>query len=93
VLEKIHAYLLSTNQSAGSSQNAVEQMLKNICDSLIPEKQIQLDDNIFEIGTTSIILAQLHQRIEETYPGILEVTDFFDYPTLKQLSAYIHSKQ
>jgi len=71
----------------------IEQFLKGLCDELIPEKQIRPDDNIFEMGTTSLLLAQLFQRIDEAYPGKLEITDIFDYPTLSQLAAYIHSKE
>lgn len=80
-------------ESVKSVGNAVEQSLQAICDELITDKKVGVDDNIFEIGTTSLILAQIHQRIEELYPGKVEVTDFFDYPTIKELATYIEQKK
>jgi len=72
--------------------NTIEQTLQSICDELLPDKNIQPDDNIFELGTTSLMLAQLYQRIDEKWPGKLEITDMFDYPTLNQLAAFLRSK-
>ena len=74
------------------TEGDIGQFLKNICEELIPEKHIGPDDNIFEAGTTSLLLAQIYQRIDEAYPGKLELTDFFDYPTLNKLAGYIRSK-
>ena len=37
-------------------------------------------------------LAQIYQRIEAIYPGQLEVTDFFDYPTIAELARYLESR-
>ncbi|MGK9127597.1 non-ribosomal peptide synthetase [Olivibacter sp. SA151] len=73
--------------------STIEKTLKGICDGLLANKRIDLDENIFEIGTTSLVLAQIHQQIEEIYPGKVEVTDFFDYPTIRQLASYINGKK
>jgi len=83
--------LAENNETPEAS--TIEQTLKNICDELLPDKNIQPDDNIFELGTTSLLLAQLYQRIDETWPGKLEITDMFDYPTLNQLAAFLRSKE
>lgn len=72
--------------------NVIERTLKEICDKLIVEKPIAVNENIFEIGTSSLVLAQIHQHIEEVYPGKVEVTDFFDYPTIRELAGYIAGK-
>jgi hypothetical protein len=39
-----------------------------------------------------LTLAQIYQRIEVIYPGQLEVTDFFDYPTIAELAKYLESR-
>ena len=70
-------------------QNEIERTLKEICDTLIAGKTVELHDNIFELGTSSLTLAQIHQRIETIYPGKLQVTDFFDYPTIADLASYL----
>ena len=45
-----------------------------------------------ELGTSSLTLAQIYQRIETVYPGQLEVTDFFDYPTIADLAKYLEGR-
>ena len=67
----------------------IERNLKAICDELLKGKTIGINDNIFELGTSSLTLAQIYERIEAIYPGQLEVTDFFDYPTIAELAKYL----
>lgn len=53
---------------------------------------VGLDDNLFEIGLSSLDLAQIHERIDERHPGALDIMDLFDYPTLRQLAAFLATK-
>jgi acyl-CoA synthetase (AMP-forming)/AMP-acid ligase II len=71
---------------------AIEQELLEIARALIPGREIGVNDNIFELGTSSLVLAQIHERIEEKWPDQLAITDFFDYPTIGKLAAYLESR-
>jgi acyl-CoA synthetase (AMP-forming)/AMP-acid ligase II len=71
---------------------AIEQELLKIARELIPGREIGVNDNIFELGTSSLVLAQIHERIEEKWPDQLAITDFFDYPTIGKLAAYLESR-
>ncbi|MBA2350555.1 MAG: non-ribosomal peptide synthetase [Burkholderiales bacterium] len=73
-------------------QTAVQTMLHEICINTIAGKKIGLHDNIFELGTSSLALAQIYEQIEKHWPGKLEITDFFDYPTIAELAAYLEDK-
>jgi len=75
--------------AAGSS---IERILLDICHSVVADQKISLKDNIFEMGTSSLKLAQIHEKIDETYPDIVELTDFFDYPTIEELAGFIAQK-
>ena len=77
---------------APAAATAIETSLKEICDSYIKDKPIGVNDNIFELGTSSLTLAQIYQRIESVYPGQIEVTDFFDYPTIAELARYLEKR-
>ncbi len=82
-------------QSAAADEQpsgAIEQELLEIARSLIPGREIGVNDNIFELGTSSLVLAQIHERIEEKWPNHLAITDFFDYPTIGKLAAYLESR-
>ncbi len=78
--------------AAATASNELEASLKEICDSYLKDKPIGVNDNIFELGTSSLTLAQIYQRIESVYPGQIEVTDFFDYPTIAELARYLEKR-
>jgi len=91
-INNIDAYFLSSDALENENLDNIQQKLKIICEELIPGKQVEANDNFFEIGATSLLLAQLHQCVDEEFPGKLQISDFFEYPTIKQLSAYIQGK-
>ena len=89
VIEKLDALARKSAEAGGDIHDDIERDLKAICDDLLKDKAIGLNDNIFELGTSSLTLAQIYERIEAIYPGQLEVTDFFDYPTIAELAKYL----
>jgi acyl carrier protein len=70
----------------------LEQQLLEIAREFITDKPLTTEDNIFEIGTSSLTLAQIHERIEEKFPGQLDITDFFEYPTIREIAEFLSSK-
>jgi acyl-CoA synthetase (AMP-forming)/AMP-acid ligase II len=78
---------------AGSAHGALEQTLLAICQAALPNRKLSPDDNLFELGTGSLTLAQIYEKVEATYPGYLEVTDFFEYPTVRTMAAFLARRQ
>lgn len=72
--------------------SGVEETLLAICQAEMPGRTLAPDDNLFELGTGSLTLAQIYEKIEAKYPGRLEVTDFFDYPTVRAMAGYLSGK-
>lgn len=85
--------LMSPVSAAINVGDSIEQTLLRICNSIIDDKKVGLKDNLFEIGTSSLKLAQIHEQIEELFPGQVEVTDLFDYPTVSELATVLEDKQ
>jgi len=75
--------------AAGSS---IERTLMEICHAVVSDQKIGLNDNIFEMGASSLKLAQIHEKIDEAYPDVVELTDFFDYPTIEELAGFVAKK-
>jgi len=71
----------------------LEQTLLAICQAALPNRTLSADDNLFELGTGSLTLAQIYEKVEATYPGYLEVTDFFEYPTVRTMAAFLAQRQ
>jgi acyl-CoA synthetase (AMP-forming)/AMP-acid ligase II len=91
-LAELHALSSSPSAAVASAEGDIERTLKEICDEHIKDQPLGVNDNIFEAGTSSLTLAQIFQRIDSVYPGQIEVTDFFDYPTIAELAQYLKKR-
>jgi acyl carrier protein len=92
VLARLHQLTASLADAGPEAHSEVERNLKQICDAFLTDRPVGVHDNIFELGTSSLTLAQIYQRIEAIYPGQVEVTDFFDYPTIAELAKYLETR-
>jgi hypothetical protein len=92
VLAKLKALEAARPDQGGLARNEVEESLLAICQAAMPGRKLLPDDNLFELGTGSLTLAQIYEKIEAMYPGRLEVTDFFEYPTVRAMAAYLSGK-
>jgi acyl-CoA synthetase (AMP-forming)/AMP-acid ligase II/acyl carrier protein len=70
----------------------IEQQIKAIVDDALPGKHVDVDENLFEVGASSLTLIQIHQRIDELYPGRVDLTELFDFPTISQLAKHLEQK-
>jgi len=75
-----------------AAKSSVEARIKAICDAALPGKRVEVDDNLFEIGASSLTLIQIHEEIDREYPNIVDLTELFDYPTVAQLARHLESK-
>ena len=78
-----------THRDAGSD---IESRILSICAEALAGKTVAVDDNLFEIGASSLTLIQIHEEIDRQFPGAIDLTELFDYPTVAQLAAYLKSK-
>jgi acyl-CoA synthetase (AMP-forming)/AMP-acid ligase II/acyl carrier protein len=74
------------------SRTEIEDRLKLICDKALEGKRVDLHDNLFEIGASSLKLIEIHEQIDREYPGKIELTELFDYPTIAELAQHLQSK-
>jgi acyl carrier protein len=56
------------------------------------EFDIKENDNLFEIGISSLTLSEIMMAIDEVYPDKIILDDIFDNPTLKELSALLQKR-
>ena len=74
------------------SLSEIEDKLKTICDASLEGKRIGVNDNLFEIGASSLKLIEIHERIDHEYPGLVDLTELFDFPTIGELARHLQSK-
>lgn len=63
-----------------------------ICQEFSKERTIGADDNLFEVGVSSLTLTEIVLGIDEKHPGKLDISDLFDYPTLREIAVFMRGK-
>jgi acyl-CoA synthetase (AMP-forming)/AMP-acid ligase II/acyl carrier protein len=67
--------------------------LGEICREFAKDSNVGPDDNLFEVGISSLTLTEIILALEEKYPGKVDINDLFDYPTLRELAGFIRGKE
>lgn len=68
---------------------SLQQNLIDICNAVLEGSELNLHDNFFETGISSLMLAEIHQCIDDRYPDKVDITDMFEYQTINDLSEFI----
>jgi acyl-CoA synthetase (AMP-forming)/AMP-acid ligase II/acyl carrier protein len=63
--------------------------LERICREFSKDRKIGPDDNLFEVGVSSLTLTEIILAVEEKYPGKVDISDLFDYPTLREIANFM----
>jgi len=88
-LDTLRAQLAAAG--GGLVHNDIERQLKDICDAAL-ERNIDVNDNLFELGASSLKLIEIHEKIDGVYPGLVDLTELFDFPTISELSRHLETK-
>jgi len=86
------ARLRAQEPAARVDGNAITQQLRSICEQELDGRSIDPDESLFDIGASSIKLIAIHERIERLWPGLVDVTDIFDHPSIAALASFIGDK-
>jgi acyl-CoA synthetase (AMP-forming)/AMP-acid ligase II/aryl carrier-like protein len=75
-----------------TASDSIESRLLGICNGVLAPRQITPQDNLFEIGASSLKLIEIHEQVDRDYPNIVDLTELFDHPTVAQLAAHLSAK-
>jgi acyl-CoA synthetase (AMP-forming)/AMP-acid ligase II/aryl carrier-like protein len=74
------------------SGSELQTRLQSICEAALPGKRIDVNDNLFEIGASSLKLIEIHENIDRDFPGLIDLTELFDHPTIAELAKHLETK-
>ena len=74
-----------------AADSEVERQLAQIWADLLNVDQVGMQDNFFELGGNSILTVQVASRIRQEFQLAFPVVKLFQYPTIRDLAAYINS--
>jgi acyl-CoA synthetase (AMP-forming)/AMP-acid ligase II/aryl carrier-like protein len=77
---------------AAVSGSDLESRLQAICETALPGKRVDVNDNLFEIGASSLKLIEIHENIDRDFPGMIDLTELFDHPTIAELAKHLEAK-
>lgn len=78
--------------TGGAASSAIEEKLKGICEAALGGRRVEVTDNLFELGASSLKLIEIHEQIDRQYPGKIDLTELFDFPTIGELAAHLQGK-
>ncbi len=86
-----HGGALAAGGDAASG-GSIEERLLTICNGVLAPRKITPQDNLFEIGASSLKLIEMHEQIDRDYPNSVDLTELFDYPTVEALAKHLAGK-
>jgi acyl-CoA synthetase (AMP-forming)/AMP-acid ligase II/aryl carrier-like protein len=72
--------------------STVAAQLQQICDRALEGRRIGPNDNLFDVGVSSLKLVGMQEQIEQRWPGLIDVTDIFDNPSIAELARLIEAR-
>jgi len=92
ILRELDTLRLAHHDPETEQESDVQRLLKHICASVVTDRQVGLDDDFFALGISSIALAQIFERIDEEYPGLLDIEDLFDQSSIRAIAAHLERR-
>jgi acyl-CoA synthetase (AMP-forming)/AMP-acid ligase II/acyl carrier protein len=91
-LKELESLRQARGGAAQVSGTELESRLQSICEAALPGKRIDIHDNLFDIGASSLKLIEIHEHVDRDFPGLIDLTELFDYPTIAQLAKHLEGK-
>jgi acyl-CoA synthetase (AMP-forming)/AMP-acid ligase II/acyl carrier protein len=91
-LAAIAALRAAQRKPGERARSELEEQLKTICDTALEGKRVDVNDNLFEVGASSLKLIEIHEQIDRLYPGQIDLTELFDFPTIAELARHLEGK-
>jgi acyl-CoA synthetase (AMP-forming)/AMP-acid ligase II len=91
-LKELESLRQAQGGAAHVSGTELETRLQSICEAALPGKRIDVHDNLFDIGASSLKLIEIHEHVDRDFPGLIDLTELFDYPTIAQLAKHLEGK-
>jgi amino acid adenylation domain-containing protein len=67
-------------------QNEIERRIASIWQELLQVEKVGMNDSFFDLGGHSLLLAQLHSKLQETFDQEFSMVELFQYPTVSSLA-------
>ncbi|MCC3422541.1 MAG: amino acid adenylation domain-containing protein [Microcoleus sp. PH2017_01_SCD_O_A] len=70
-------------------QTEIEQNIATVWQQLLHLEKVGVDDNFFDLGGHSLLMAQAHSQLREVVDRDVSIVEMFKYPTIRSLAKYL----
>lgn len=91
-LPQLESRRLEPGDGYAAPVSGTEQEIVLLWEGLLKREGIGRNDNFFELGGSSILLIQLHMRLQEAFSPHLTIMDCMAHPTVAGLSAFLEQE-
>lgn len=74
------------------TSNKQERIILGIWQQILERDNIDLNDNFFDVGGHSLLLAQVQEKLEKSLSINIAITDLFKYPSVSSLANYLNQE-
>lgn len=74
------------------NSNSAERILIELWGRILHVRNVGLDDNFFDLGGDSLLLVAVHSKLQVALQRKIEVTDLFEFTTVRKLAAHLSRK-
>jgi amino acid adenylation domain-containing protein len=78
--------------SAELPSSELESKISEVWKSILGRPVVSLDDNFFDLGGTSLLLAAVENELHTRLNITIAITDLFRFPTIRKLAAYLSDR-
>ena len=82
----------ATHGGGDAPHTRIERALQQICEAALDGRHVDLHENLFDLGASSLKLVAIHEQIDRQWPGAVDVTDLFDHPTIAEMARFIEHR-
>lgn len=74
-------------------RNEIERIIAKVWQECLGLKEVSVNENFFDLGGHSLLLAQVHGRLPEPIKKQLSMVDLFKYPTIQALAHFLEKDE
>ena len=70
-------------------KSALEHHIATVWQEVLGREQVGVQDNFFDLGGHSLLLAEVHSKLQDILQQNIPIVDMFKYPTINALVEYV----
>lgn len=76
-----------------TAETEMEKLLSKLWAEFLKVDELGVQDNFFDMGGHSLMMAQVHYRLRETFNAEINLIDLFRYPTIRSLAKFMETRE